>query len=331
MSKVCGFGSILFVFISLLMQSCSNDFELTEGTVDLPVVYGMISVGDTATYIRVERAFVDEQTSAYQLAKDAANLYYDNIQVSLTHLKTGREYFLKRVDGNLEGYKRDSGAFADMPNYLYKIRRGELNFIPKDTYKLTVRKTDGTELTTASVVAIAPYANEDITNPGPTALLSFNNLLDFKVRWFGDPAGVIHDVIFTFYVKEEKGGKIADKVVSWRVAENLEKTEYTFKGRAFYEFMQGAFEKDPATKRYFQSASLSIVSGGQAIKEYISIGQANLGITSSGEIPVYSNLSKGALGLFSSKTSFTRTDIGLANVTLDSLRNGVITKSLNFQ
>ena len=124
---------------------------------------------------------------------------------------------------------------------------------------------------------------------------------------------------------------MTDKSVTWKVAENLEKTEYTFKGRAFYEFMQGAFEKDPAVKRYFQSASLTIVSGGQAIKDYISIGQANLGITSSGEIPRYSNLSNGALGLFSSKTTFTRPDIGLANVTLDSLRNGVVTKSLNFQ
>ena len=55
-----------------LLASCSNDFELTEGTVDLPVVYGTISVGDSATYIRVEKAFVDEQTSAVQLAKDPA-------------------------------------------------------------------------------------------------------------------------------------------------------------------------------------------------------------------------------------------------------------------
>jgi hypothetical protein len=314
-----------------LLTSCSNDFELTEGTVDLPVVYGMISVGDSATYIRVEKAFIDEETSAIQLAKDPANLYYNDIEVVLVHEKTGRQSVLQRVDGNLEGYKRDQGAFADMPNYLYKIRKGNLNFIPKDAYTLLVRKKDGTLLTKATVVAIAPYANEDITNPGPTALLSFNNLLDFKVRWFGDPAGVIHDVAFTFNVKEEKAGKVTDKSVTWKVAENLEKTEYTFKGRAFYEFMQGAFEKDPAVKRYFQSASLTIVSGGQAIKDYISIGQANLGITSSGEIPRYSNLSNGALGLFSSKTTFTRPDIGLANVTLDSLRNGVVTKSLNFQ
>lgn len=314
-----------------MLGGCSNEFELTEGSVDLPVVYGMISAGDTATYIRVEKAFIDENTSAITLAKDPANLYYENIEVVLVHVKTGRQYTLQRVDGNKEGYPRSPGVFAQMPNYLYKIRRGVLNFVPKDAYTLLVRKSDGSVMTQATVTAIEPYANEDITNPGPTALLSFSNLLDFKVRWFGDPAGVIHDVIFTFYVKEEKGGKITDKAVTWKVAENLEKTEYTFKGREFYEFMQGAFEKDPLTKRYFQDASLTIVSGGQAIKEYISIGQANLGITSSGEIPVYSNLSNGALGLFSSKTTFTRTDIGLANVTLDSLRNGVITKSLNFQ
>ncbi|MFZ1560336.1 MAG: hypothetical protein WAT37_10455 [Saprospiraceae bacterium] len=324
------FGVIFLLCVTTFL-SCSNDFELTEGAVDTPIVYGMISVGDTATYIRVERAFVDENTSALVLSKDPAQLYYNDITVKIRHIKTSKDYTLKRVDGNLEGYQRDAGAFADAPNYLYKIKKSELNLIGKDQYKLIVSRNDGSVLTEATTTAIAPYANEDITNPGPTALLSFVNNLDYKLRWFGDAAAVIHDVRFIFYFKEEKGGQITDKSLSWTVIKNHDKNEYTFKGRAFYEFMQGALEKNPTTKRYFQNASIEVVSGAKEIKDYISIGQANLGITSSGEIPVYTNLSNDGQGIFSSKTGFIRSDIGLANVTLDSLRNGVITKSLNFQ
>lgn len=327
-SNLLSFFAIALIAITF---SCSNEFELTEGNVDIPIVYGMISVGDSATYVRVERAFVDENTSAYVLSKNPANLYYEDITVQIRHVKTGKEYTLIRVDGNLEGFKRDTGAFAEAPNYLYKIKKGTLNFIAKDQYKLSIKKVDGTILTEATTTALSPYANEDVTNPGPTSLLSFSNNLDYKIRWYGDEAAVIHDIRFIFYVKEEKGGIITDKYVSWPVAKNLEKTEYTFKGRAFYEFMQGAFEKNPSVKRYFQNSTLEITSGAKEIKDYISIGQANLGITSSGEIPSYSNLSNSARGIFSSKTKFTRTDIGLANITLDSLRNGVITKSLNFQ
>jgi len=330
MTRTNAFGVLLVLFIASFF-SCSNEFELTEGTVDIPIVYGVISVGDSATYIRVERAFIDEKTSALVLSKDPAQLYYDDIIVSIIHNKTGKEYFLQMVDGNTEGYKRDEGAFADAPNYLYKIKKSQLNFIAKDQYTLKISKNDGTVLTEAMTTAITPYANVDITNPGPTALLSFINNLDYKIRWFGDEAAVIHDIKFVFNIKEEKDGNITDKSVTWTVVKNLDKSEYTFKGRIFYEFMQGAFEKNPSVKRYFQNASLIITSGGKEIKDYISIGQANLGITSSGEIPVYSNLSNGGQGIFSSTSSFIRTDIGLANTTLDSLRNGVITKTLNFQ
>jgi len=322
---------VVFLWCVATCISCSNDFELTEGDADTPIVYGMISVGDTATYIRVERAFVDENTSALVLSKDPAQLYYNDISVVIRHIKTNRDYILKRVDGNLEGYKRNAGAFADAPNYLYKIKKSELNFIGKDQYKLIISRNDGTILTEATTTALSPYANEDITNPGPTQLLSFVNNVDYKLRWFGDAAAVIHDIKFVFNYKEEKSGFITDKSVTWDVIKNHDKNEYTFKGRSFYEFMQGAMEKSPAIKRYFQSASLQVISGAVEIKDYISIGQANLGITSSGEIPVYTNLSNDGQGIFSSKTEFIRKDIGLANVTLDSLKNGVITKSLNFQ
>jgi hypothetical protein len=322
---------IIVLGITIILSACSNDFELTEGGVDIPIVYGAISAGDTATYIRVERAFVDEQTSAYVLSKDPSKLYYDDITIQIIHVKTGKAYAMQRVDGNKEGYQRDAGAFADAPNFLYKIKRSALNFVAGDPYRLEVRRNDGNILTSATTTAIAPYKNEDLTNPGPTALLSFSNNLDFKLRWFGDSRAVIHDVTFVFNVKEEVGGKIIDKKVEWRAVKNYEKTEYAFKGREFYEFMQGAFIKDPFIKRYFQNASIILQSGGQEIRDYISIGQANLGITSSGEIPVYTNLSNGAQGLFSSTTRFVRSDIGLAQATLDSLRNGVLTKSLNFQ
>jgi hypothetical protein len=313
------------------MYSCSNDFELTEGLVDIPIVYGLITVGDTATYIRVERAFADEKTSAYILSKDPEKLYYNDAIVKIRHIKTAKDYTLTRVDGNLEGYKRDAGAFADAPNYLYKIKKSQLNFIAGDQYRLIISKNDGSILTEATTVALTPYQNEDITNPGPSANLSFSNNTTLRIKWNADVNSYISDIRFTFNFIEDKNGKRSEKSVVWTVIKNLDKNEYSFKGRAFYEFMQGAMEKDPQIKRYFKNASLSLVSGGKELKDYISIGQANLGITSSGEIPVYTNLSKEGKGIFSSKTQFTRTDIGLGNATLDSLRYGSLTKVLNFQ
>ena len=295
---------ILFTLVfHIVISSCSNDFELTEPESEIPVVYGMLSPSDTAIYIRVERAFIDSKTSALTLAKDISKLYFNNISVRLQQVTTGKEFTLQRVDGNSEGYKRSQGAFGDAPNYLYKIRKSDLTLIPGQQYKIKILKNDGFVLSEAMTTILNPLKNEDVTSPNPSALLSFQNNADFRV-----------------------------KSVVWDVVTNTEKTDITFNGRSFYEFIQGALiDKNPGIKRFFQNASISITSGGKELKEYVTIGQANLGITSSGEIPRYTNLSNGALGIFSSATSITRNNIGLTPITLDSLRRGQITKSLNFQ
>lgn len=324
--------TILFL-ATMFTASCSNEFDLTEGSVELPVVYGLISASDTATYVRVERAFVDEATSAYVLAKDPEKLYFPDIEVIIRQDRNGNktDFKLTRVDGNLEGYKRSSGVFADAPNYLYKSKNSINPILPGSKYTLFIKKADGSTLTEATTTALSKYVNEDVISPGSTALLSFGYAGINKVQWIADPLAAIHDVNYIIYYKEEKDGVITNKSVTWHLLRNYEKTEYTYKGQAFYEFMSGAISVDPQVKRYMQNASLEIVSGGKEIRDYISIGQANLGITSSGEIPKYSNLSNGGLGLFSGRSVFRRDNIGFANITLDSLRNGIFTKSLNFK
>lgn len=326
--------NLLIVVTGILFAgSCSNEFDLTEGSVELPVVYGLVSPTDTATYVRVERAFIDEKTSAYVLAKDPEKLYFPDIEVIIRQEKGGTktDFKMTRVDGNLEGYKRDEGAFADAPNYLYKSKNS-INPIFADTrYTLIVRKTDGNTVTEGSTTSLNKYVNEDIISPGASALLAFGYTSQNKVQWIADPDAAIHDVNYIIHFKEDKNGVLSNRSVTWKLVRNYEKTEYNFKGQSFYEFMKGAIEADPQVKRYLQGASLEIISGAREVRDYISIGQANLGITSSGEIPRYTNLTNGGLGLFSSRAYFRRDNIGFANITLDSLRNGIFTKSLNFK
>ena len=106
------FFVVIIISLTIFSISCSNDFELTEIGPDVPVVYGIISAQDTATYIRVEKAYIDENIGGDILARDPANLYFEDINVKIRHIATGKEYNLNKVDGNLEGYKREEGAFS---------------------------------------------------------------------------------------------------------------------------------------------------------------------------------------------------------------------------
>jgi len=101
-------------------------------------------------------------------------------------------------------------------------------------------------------------------------------------------------------------------------------------GRDFYSFLSGALERNELITRELNSIEFELIAGGTSIQDYIRVGQANLGITSSGEIPVFTNLSEG-LGIFGSTYTHYRTGINLTQISKDSLINSSITEGLNFQ
>lgn len=336
------FQAVIILFVIGVFSSCSNDFQITEKATDIPIVYGVLSAQDTATYIRVEKAFVDENTPAATLALDPNNLYFDDITVKLIN-PSGKSFDLNRVDGNLEGYQRKNGIFANAPNYLYKIKRSELNLFPRSEYRLVIAKNDGNIITESSTKVLTPLsdAKNEVNPPPLNSSLNFAYNSDFRVTWYPDDNAVIHDVELIFNYDETKNGVTEGKSISWKLATNFTDKfsssgsySVSTKGRSFYQFLASAIPPNSSTNeviRVFKDISLIIISGGQPIKEYINIGLANIGITSSGEIPVYSNLSNDARGLFSSKTEYIRTGMILNKISLDSLSGGIYTKNLNFK
>lgn len=326
------FRPVILLFLSGFILSCSNDFDLTEPTKEIPVVYGLINAADTAQFIRVEKAFIDENIPGNQLALDPANLYFENIDVKLRHDPTGTELNMIRIDGTQAGFPRESGAFAQAPNYLYRLVTKTNPLIPKDNYTLIIRKNDGEVLSTATTRVLSNYENTDVITPNANALLSFGYNTDFRIAWNSDENAVIHDIqLILNYTEERPSTPVTKKSVIWNLTRNYDRTIYLTKGREFYEFLSRSLTAEPFVNRYFDNFTLIITSGGREIRDYISVGQANTGITSSGEIPVYSNLTNGGLGVFSSRSQFVRQNIGIAPASLDSLRNGTITKSLNFK
>lgn len=325
------------LIILLSLASCSNDFQLTEGEVNIPVVYGFLTPEDEFTYIRVEKAFIDEKISGNELALDPNNLYYNNISVSISNASNPDKLpvLLSRIDGNEEGIVREEGAFASAPNYLYKVATSVLNLIPGDEYTITIKDENDNLLTEATTYCLAPYISESLTTPSMNNDLSFSAIGNTSFRWITDRNAALHNLQIVFYYDEIKNGNNEEKQAVWNLGRNIlsddNRVTFSIRGNEFYTFMANNLDKDPSIRRFFDRATINITSGGLEIREYLTVANANLGITSSGEIPTYSNLTNGALGIFSSRTKFTREDIRLSRPTLDSLRNGSVTKELNFQ
>lgn len=330
--------SIILVGIltMLISYSCSNDFDLIEDWEDIPVVYGLLSRADTAHYIRVEKAFVDPSTSALDLAQIPDSLYYESIGVSVEHVNSGTIYQLEKVDGNLEGYQREEGIFANAPNYLYKFKLPtNEKLVGGTTYKLSLNRGDNLPEVTATTIVV-----DDLSIAQPTETLKFEADRSTNFRWATGGSAVFFDLTLRLNYLEnsvDNPNIFLEKELLWSVAKNIPKDPnqnfgfYSLDdGNDFFKFI--AFELRDAGNliRDFKNIDVIVNGGDQNLNDYINIGQANIGITSAQEIPTFTNLSEG-IGIFGSKNTSILEEITLNTVTEDSLRSGIYTQFLNFQ
>ncbi len=320
------FGLLACTF---LLTSCDNELVVTAEWKDIPAVWGFLSKSDTAHYLRVEKAFLDPNQSALEIARIPDSLYYENATVSLKRITSGQVYQLTKVDGTAEGYPRDPGVFAELPNYLYKIKANAINLVVGEEYQFILDRGDGKPPVTAQTVILA---KPSLRSPVATESLNFRKGNSFLLRWTPVADAGSYDIQMRFNYQErspETGNVFQPKSIEWTIARNLLDDEHTFDGADFYSQVKARIPENMDADRLFSSVDILLWCGGEELAEFIRITQANTGITSTQDIPTFTNLSEG-FGIFTSRNLLESLNHPLTSTSLDSLRNGSITGNLNF-
>ncbi len=323
---------LLTILLSLIFISCDNELHLTENKKETSIVFGFLNPADTAQYIRVERAFVDESISALEIAQIPDSIYYENLDVKLVRLADNRVFQLEEVDGNTEGYIKEDGAFATAPNTVYKILTDSLDFVAdgEEIFELRIKRSESdTTITAQTIIVEQPH----LTKPKDASSLAFTAISDTKIRWLEKESLNIYDVKVYVHIKQQNfdtGGGFVDTTLVWDLANNVRDKEVVIPYQNFFTFLKSELVEDENIRRRFTSLDVELFGAGEELENYVNVLQANLGITSSQEIPTYTNMSDG-LGIFSSRNVATSRDVRISPITLDSLFEGSITKSLNFE
>jgi hypothetical protein len=315
---------------AVLFTACDNDLVVTDTWEDIPVVWGLLSKADTAHYIRVEKAFLDPSTSALEIAQRVDSLYYEDATVSLRRVSSGQVFPLDRINGDLEGYPRDGGIFANTPNYLYKIRANEISLVIGEEYELIIDRQDGSAPVTARTIVLGKPALRNLPHGQK---LAFKPKAQFTFNWDDVPDAGIYDVLVIVHYRErspETGGFYVPKTFEWVVERNQTVSESKFDGTEFFAAMKENIAADQQATRLFDSLDVVIWCAGEELATFITIANANFGLTSTQDIPTYTNISEG-VGLFSSRNVSVNTGYGINDQALDTLRDGILTKNLNFQ
>ncbi|HHJ49475.1 MAG TPA: hypothetical protein ENJ88_01040 [Phaeodactylibacter sp.] len=329
--------SLLILSFLLSQNACKEELILSAPWKDIPVVYAMINRLDTAYYVRIEKVFIDPAGDAAEVAMNPDSIYYpeDALTVFLTNKQTGQKVELQRVDGAAEGYPREQGPFADMPNYLYKLKASQLPLTGKEPLLLTIeRQGDLPDVTAEAVVLgeIKPSGIQDMSQ------VTFKYDQERSFRWTSGSEARIFDVEMHIHYDEWTAGSpdVETKTLVWPMAlgvphdDNSSTTVVKIEGINFFTYLAASLEADPNTLRQFKGMDMVVTGAGEAIEQYIRITESNTGITSAQELPLYTNVENG-LGIFSSITRGAVYNLQLSATSLELLKNGEYTQELNFQ
>lgn len=322
----------LILFFSWFLISCDNELDISEDWKNIPIVYGIVDGSDTAHYFRIEKAFYDPEINAFTIAAIADSLYYTDAEAYLMDPKTKQKFPLKKVDGNLEGYVREEGAFAQSPNYLYKILASQLRSDLKSNLDFKLVINQGRDTITASTQVVKDFK---FIRPIPGEVqrldLSYQNYI--TVRWAPAENAHFYDVSVRVNYRErnlQQSSVWQNRSVEWIASRFVKDNSITIPGQDFFVNIGSLIETNPFAEREFKNMEFIITGFGKEVFDYISIYGANLGITGSQEIPLYSNVN-GGVGIFSTKKTIELGDLLMMESSQDSLVSGIYTKNLNFR
>lgn len=348
-------------------SSCSNEVEVVGIWKDIPVVYAVINNLDSVSYIRVERAYLPPNQSAYEVAKIPDSLYFDttDVKVTLYYDFNGDTllwpYPLEWVNLADEGVVRDTGIFANDPAYAFKMlgnieRPLILKIDNRKTNNVFWARTESVyssldeDFYTQPTVSVQPYyplswrtinsQNEEVYANLAVAMTGngFASIYDYKVKFH-----------YQEYQIDNNGNEVAGtrvnrsivwKAISDYVPADPQLTKKTLSGEAFYRYIGSNLSDVTGTnlRRCAGDVEIYIDGGSESLRLYIEARQANEGFVG-GLYPSepYSNV-EGGFGVFATGGRLERRDrlnyprmMELSALSIEHFKFSDYTKNLGFE
>ncbi|MFI5171479.1 MAG: hypothetical protein ACHQFW_03770 [Chitinophagales bacterium] len=334
-------GTYFFVLLSgfITITSCHNEFTINGNYVEKTVVFGLLDYGDDTNFLRIEKSFLDESTSAFVLAGDPSNYFYGEGDLDVYLEQWTDNIFIKKinavyVNGDTLGIIKEEGIFSSSPNILYRITE------PIDSvsfYKLFVINNNTGDTITSEANVVHNYYLYYPTKPNVFVDYSDTTKITYTCKQAIN--GKMYELWmqFNYYERNEISGDSTLKSIDWqifsnKIGDNIDgfgNITYSIDRRLFFNFLSTSIDVDENVVRYFSSIDFYWYCGGtEMYDQYLNI-LANLGINEDYISPEYTNIS-GGLGLFSSRHKISVNNVFLTDQTLDSIACGVNTSSLRF-
>jgi hypothetical protein len=337
-------GFYLFLMFFILLQSCQNEVKVNAEWKEVPVIYGLLDPNSAINYIRINRVFLNESGAAISYASEPDSIYFPDLTVELTEFKDGaprKTFTLERVMGDSLGLPKDSGIFANAPNYLYRVNEPiqASSFAGIYSYTLKVTNNQSGQVCTAETITgglmelFSPIRMND-----PEINITDDSTKSMAISYREGAQVAAYDLVVKFryaeYTKEDKSDMKMDSVI-WRMFQGKETrtlrgyeiTNEIVSQSIFYYMLRSNLEADSTIKREALNVDFIFYGAGEDLYTYVQVNKPSIGIVQ--KKPEFSNI-ENALGIFSSRYVTTFGPARIGETMQFTLTNSPITKDLNF-
>jgi len=303
------FAPFLPILLSLLVIGCDNEVELLESEPAVPIVYGVYNSSQQFQELTITKTFrFAEGEGARESAATPDSVYYspDQFALVVSRTDTAAEVIAERFNASDEGIVREAGDFSTDTNIAYRFDSAPLDVQPGQSVRLSLQ-LDDREIASVEQVRLPrlafPFSPPLTTSYAVTSERPTTFRWEIVDRQFQSLIRTV-EVGFNFAFTETRNGETSSRVLYWAGARDLTEQNSTFASvrlDGLFAFLRGALDVDPTVTRDFDYLQLVITAGDQSFRDYRTLLDANRGITSTQELPPFSNI-EGGIGLYGSIT-----------------------------
>ncbi len=291
--------------LATLFHACSTNVDLYAEYKDISIVYGLLDPAIDTNYIKINRAFLGPGNSLITAKNPDSSNYPGKLDVRILEYSAGKNtpdhtYILDTITI----HNKVSGVFYAPHQKLYyttaDIKTGK-------TYELLIFKGNDTIKATTTIVGGTPF---EIVSKNVDVSMSTQK---GKLRWRESNHAGIYGLVLEFNYHEKLPGQdstiqhLAWKLGSFPASQlKYENNAYTLtlSNKAFWNELALKLGSDSLVGvRYLDTYPITvhITAGGDELHNYMEVNAPSSSIVQS--IPEYTNLSGGAYGIFSSRTT----------------------------
>jgi hypothetical protein len=304
---------IVFLGISFLFTSCSEEVNMIDGFTETAVVYGLLDASEDIHYIRINRAFIGPG-NWLDIAKIPDSSYFDAVDATVTEVINGVSTRSWKLKDTIIDTKDTQGLFYAPSQKIYYFQtnsQGPLNDNAK--YKLHISLNKGQFEVNGETELVS-----GITTSADGQNFRFSFAQDpeqYLLKGIAVNVGnssIVKTVLQVNFEEINAGIDTISRSFDWELGEtNVEpgKSEtFSLSGKRFYELMKiNCNTSNPSiNSRRLKSITILVTGGAAELNNYMTVSKPSSSLAQSK--PTYTNLKvtdgHRVVGVFSSRSTY---------------------------